>query len=89
MLRSAAIYTREEGCNRRYHHWLFKTKGEEVVDMRTLWTQEVGRGKDRVMEEHEGCEGQGCKECGWSGQVIRYVTDKTVPRYTPLSLRAS
>jgi hypothetical protein len=88
MLRLAAITSRE-GCNRRYHHWLFRVNGDEVSDMRTEWTLKVGRGKDRVTEEHDECQGQGCKACGWSGQAIRYVSDKIVPRFEPLRLRAS
>jgi hypothetical protein len=31
MLRLSAIYTQTEGCNRRYHHWLFKVKNGEVT----------------------------------------------------------
>jgi hypothetical protein len=88
MIRSAAKFSKE-GCNRRYHHWLFNVQGDEVVDMRTSWMKQVGRGKDRVIEEHDTCQGQGCKMCGWSGQVIRLVSDKVVPRFEPLRLRAS
>ena len=77
MLRKAAI-TRRRGFNRRYFHWIFKTEGDVLVAMQRLEVIGIGKGDTRMLEDHDACEGQGCHECGWIGQVGRWVSDRQV-----------
>jgi hypothetical protein len=84
MLDSAAI-TRLSGCNRRYHHWLMKVKDDVYVeDMIFASVIELGVGEQKVLEDHEPCNGRGCHECGWRGEIIRYISDKSLPKHEPL-----
>lgn len=76
MLDSVA-FTSLRGCNRRYFQWLFRIDGNQLQDMQRVELVEVGRGRDRMLEEHEPCEGQGCRDCGWAGQVSRAIQDTT------------
>ena len=78
MLKNAAI-TSLRGFNRRYFHWLFKIKGDTLVEMQYADVREIGKGQTRMMEDHESCAGKGCHACGWVGQVGRWVTDKKLP----------
>lgn len=79
MLRLAAPYTGPEGFNRRFHRWSFRvglsrtTAGYEVEDMQSVDLKSIGLpGSYGHMEEPcEACDGEGCKACGWRGQVIR------------------
>jgi hypothetical protein len=75
MLEKAAI-TRIRGFNRRYFHWLFKIQGDTLVEMQRVDIVEVGKGKTRMLEDHESCAGKGCRGCGWVGQIGRWITDK-------------
>jgi hypothetical protein len=73
MLSHAALY-RLDGFNRRYYHWLFRLSGRLVEAMATVDVVEVGRGKESKMREDcESCEGEGCKQCGWRGWILRLV----------------
>lgn len=65
------------GCNRRYFHWLFLVKDNCLQDMQRLDLIEVGRGSNRMLEEHEACDGDGCRECGWVGSISRAIEDST------------
>ena len=76
MLKHAAI-TSLAGCNRRYFQWLFRVLGHTVADMRRLEPFTVGQGSTKVYEEHEKCAGEGCRSCGWWGQICRLVSDST------------
>lgn len=72
--------------NRRYYQWLFKIRGESLEDMQYFNRIVIGVGRDKVSEEHEPCLGQGCKGCGWSGEIVRRISDKPIPRHEPLPL---
>jgi hypothetical protein len=86
MLDSAAI-TSVRGFNRRYFHWLFKVSGDVLVDMQHEKHLETGKGDTVMFEDHDACDGAGCKACGWIGQVKRWVKDKPLPKHEPLLLR--
>lgn len=79
MLHSAAI-TSLDGFNMRYFNWLFRVAGEEVQAMESVDRGTLGAGDTVMYEMHEACDGQGCKACGWSGEIGRRVYDK--PRTT-------
>jgi len=83
---SEACITRLRGFNLRYFRWLFKVEGDELVSMQQVQVRETGSGDSRQMEDHDACEGRGCKACGWVGQVGRWVTDKELPTYAPIHL---
>lgn len=78
MLNKMAL-TSIRGCNRRYFQWLFQMNSTNTVlsDMQRLDVVEIGRGQNRMLEEHEECGGEGCRTCGWVGQVSRAVQDAT------------
>lgn len=81
-----AARTQIRGCNRRYFHWVFKIENEAVEDMQLAQLKQEGHGETSMLEEHVDCNGKGCKQCGWTGySVDRRITDKTVPKYEPLS----
>jgi hypothetical protein len=65
MLSRAAI-TSLRGANRRFHHWLFRVEDDRVYDM-------FGHVKEmdsvKRWATHPDCNGQGCKDCLWSGVV--------------------
>jgi hypothetical protein len=67
MVEKAAI-TRLRGFNRRYHHWLFLVKDTELVRMEMADKVEPGN-VDQSADDCEFCEGEGCRKCGWSGEV--------------------
>lgn len=73
----AVAFTSIRGCNRRYFQWLFLVKNDVLLDMQRMEMTEIGRGENRMLEEHESCNGQGCRDCGWVGSVSRAVQDST------------
>jgi hypothetical protein len=73
MLNDSAI-TSLHGFNRRYHHLLFKLVGEEVLDIVMPPVVEIGNGRDKVYEEHDPCDGSGCRQCNHFGFVYRRIT---------------
>lgn len=79
MLRLAAK-TKIRGFTRRYFHWLFRVDGDRLEDMQYADLVQVGKGVSPMTEEHEPCMGLGCRGCGWSGQVVRWITDKPLPQ---------
>jgi hypothetical protein len=81
MVKHAAICSLASGFNRRYHHWLFCVANGAVVDMRDEVMVEIGRGESRMLEDHDNCDGKGCRTCRWVGQVYRRVTDIKIPTY--------
>lgn len=74
MVKLSAPFT-GDGMNRRYHQWLFKVDGPLVVKMMLHDLRTVGtvKGQGFIEEEHEGCLGEGCRDCGWTGVVRRYL----------------
>lgn len=74
MLNRAAI-TSLRGFNRRYFHWVFKVHEDTVESMQSADMVEVGRGKgkEHMSELCESCNGEGCKECGWVGSILRRI----------------
>lgn len=72
-----AAFTSVRGCNRRYFQWLFVVQDNVLCDMQRLEVVEVGKGQDRMLEEHDACNGEGCRSCGWIGSVSRAVADTT------------
>jgi hypothetical protein len=71
----SAMHTLSEGFNRMYHHWLLYVVKGEVRDMQRTDITEVGveRGCGFQYSDHEDCEGQGCKECGWRGELKQFL----------------
>lgn len=76
MLNEAA-FTSLRGCNLRYFHWLFVMRDNILSDMQRADLVEVGRGSSRMQEEHDACDGEGCRACGWAGVVSRAIEDAT------------
>jgi len=74
MVKLSAPFT-GEGMNRRYHQWVFKVDGYLVEKMMLHDLRTVGatKGDGWIEEEHEGCLGEGCRDCGWTGMVRRYL----------------
>ena len=74
MLDHSAI-TSVEGCNRRFHHWLFEVRNDVLLRMFHAAIVEHGknRGHGFMVEECTECEGDGCKVCGWRGEVHRWL----------------
>lgn len=72
-------FTSIRGCNRRYFQWLFRMShdGTMLQDMQRMDVVEIGKGQNRMLEEHDACGGEGCRICGWVGQVSRAITDTT------------
>jgi hypothetical protein len=72
MVTHAAPATNERG-NRRFHHWLFAINPVGSVLNMSRWevpTRRVKAVYDMVThDECEECEGQGCKVCGWTGEI--------------------
>lgn len=76
MLMHAAI-TSLHGCNKRYFNWCFLMSDGVLKKMQHADVVEVGQGETRMLEDHEECGGEGCRQCGWSGQVSRGIADTT------------
>jgi hypothetical protein len=72
-----AAFTSLRGSNLRYVEWLFVKKNGMLQDMQRVDLVEIGRGQNRMLEEHESCHGDGCHECGWAGEVSRAIEDGT------------
>lgn len=68
-VKSSAITSSYEGANRRYHQWVFLVQGDAVISMRNIetgrrsGTMQAGPGEFLVYEDHEACNGAGCKDC--------------------------
>ena len=86
MVEHAAIYSGSQDCNRRYFDWLFNVQGSRLLDMRRASLATIGRGSATAYEEHDLCNGQGCKACGWVGEIIRRVHDTSAQRLDRRSL---
>ena len=71
MVDRAAIITHSSGCNRRYRSWLMHVNGNCVLLLRKFEMTDYSQGARSEVEECEECWGDGCKECGWVGQVLR------------------
>lgn len=76
MVKNAAI-TSLRDCNRRYFHWCFLIKNGVLLDIQQTDPVEVGEGETRMLEEHEECNGAGCRECRWIGSISRGIRDVT------------
>ena len=76
MVQHAAI-TSLRRCNRRYFHWVFLLVGENLQDMQYADVVMDGRGENRMLEDHQVCDGKGCRSCGWVGQISRAIVDTT------------
>ena len=70
-------FTSIRGCNRRYFQWLFLVEDDVIQDMQRADLVEIGKGPHRMLEEHDECDGEGCRGCGWIGEISRAVTDAT------------
>jgi hypothetical protein len=70
-----AAFTSIRGCNLRYFQWLFLKQADVLQDMQRVDLVEIGRGTNRMMEVHDPCNGEGCRECGWAGELSRAVDD--------------
>jgi hypothetical protein len=70
MIERAAIISHPV-CNRRYHKWGMKIEGTKIILLRKLEMVDYSSGAASVIEDCEECEGDGCPDCGWIGQVKR------------------
>lgn len=72
MIERAAIVKHPFG-NRRFVDWVFDIRGGVCHAMCRFDVLEVGKTGSQhfVYEDHVTCNGAGCAECGWSGQVKR------------------
>jgi hypothetical protein len=62
--------------NRRYFDWLLRIKDNKVLSLRRIGSAvdemtDYASGLAYQIEECEDCDGDGCKYCGWIGQVKR------------------
>ena len=75
MLDHSAI-TSVDGCNRRFNHWLFEVRDGVLKRMLFNVLEEIGRnrGFGFMIEDCVHCEGDGCKACGWRGEVKHWLT---------------
>lgn len=74
MIDRAAITSAYRGFNRRYNHWLFLVKYRYVERMALADAlQEVSKSESYTIKTHDLCQGFGCKDCGWIGEVIRHI----------------
>ena len=80
MVNKSAI-TSKDGCNRRFHEWLFFVKDAEILRMKKYDTVLLGTdsGNGVMAEDCQLCDGLGCKGCGWRGEIYRYM--KPTPTY--------
>jgi hypothetical protein len=76
-----AVITSVRGFNMRYFHWLFRMQGDNLEAMEYADLPSVGKGVTKMLEDHESCRGQGCRGCGWSGQIARWITDKPLAQH--------
>jgi len=81
MLAQAAITSMRE-CNRRYYAWLFRVEDNVLLDMQRVDLVEVGHGPTAMLEEHDACNGAGCRACGWVGSISRAISDATARNLT-------
>ena len=74
MVDKSALSSAVTGFNRKFHQWLFKVEGQDVLNMRLGHQPSIGqpRGQGFIFEECSGCGGTGCIHCGWYGEVKRY-----------------
>ncbi len=79
MLNKAAITTHQRG-NRRFHSWVFEVKNGSVWRMSHVddaCVTKPGTVDLTVFEICEACDGDTCKECGYSGeQRVTYKKSK-------------
>lgn len=79
MLNKAAITTHPRG-NRRFHSWVFDIKQGTVWRMSAVedsFERKAGTLDLTVFEEHEDCDGDGCRGCGYSGETcVTYFKHK-------------
>ena len=80
MVLRSAIHS-GDGCNRRFHNWLFLVKDGVLLKMMTLEYRTVApayQGTTAVEEDCMKCYGEGCRFCGWRGVVRRNVKDPAI-----------
>lgn len=71
-----AAMTSARGHNRRYFNWLFKVTPfppDKVKVTSMVTAGALVAHEDVMFEEHEACKGEGCKDCGWLGEIARHV----------------
>lgn len=79
MVESAALTSHERG-NRRFHLWVFQMTGDTVQRMSRLLDVEATIPQQHlssgftVRVEHDPCESNGCKECGYAGYIVTTYT---------------
>ena len=67
MIASAAI-TSLRGMNRRYHDWLFLFQARDGI-LNKMFKHLPEHDRVPEWDQHWKCNGRGCKECQWSGEV--------------------
>jgi hypothetical protein len=74
MVAQSALFSAMAGFNRRYHHWALQVQDKIVEDMKYVELTRLGFDRGMGVEEEEcpDCDGEGCKFCGWHGNILRY-----------------
>ena len=71
MIKHSAPLT-HDWANRRWMHWIFDVDMEGSVLKRMAYKEAQGSsGSNFMYEDCEHCDGAGCKQCGWHGEVRR------------------
>lgn len=65
---SRAALTTQRGANRRYYHWFMVYNAEEDKLEKLFQHLDCHAHLSRWVK-HQACEGRGCPECLWSGEV--------------------
>jgi hypothetical protein len=65
----------DDRANHRFHTWAFfiDKDTQQVTNMCRFGHTSVGHGRSPQLEECEHCQGEGCKDCGWRGEVVRLI----------------
>lgn len=83
MVKKAAITTHEFG-NRRFHNWIFDIKQGKVWKMvqdREVPVRIVQSSMSLTAHEDcPDCEGDGCKECAYTGEVVVHYVVENKPK---------
>lgn len=72
MLSKSAVIRHPRG-NRRYHDWVFDLDQTKVLRVTKIKHPVILEGDSAMYDACEECDGNGCIDCGWSGEVIRYL----------------
>lgn len=71
MIKKSSICSHSAKGNRRFHDWIFNISPEGCTDMFKEEITIIGKGHIGMYEDCPKCDSEGCKFCGWNGEVQR------------------